>query len=43
MADKIVKALTEAPRQSVKIPGPEEIEDTLVEAQEEVEQTPDGV
>ena len=43
MADKIDKALTEAPRQSVKIPGPEEIEDTLVEAQEEVEQTPDGV
>ncbi len=43
MADKIDKALTEAPRQSVKIPGPEEVKETLIEAQEEMETTPEGV
>ena len=41
MADKIDKALTQEPRKELKIPGPEELQETLVE-DIEVEQSKKG-
>jgi hypothetical protein len=43
MADKIDKALPNEPRKSINVPGEEEIQEQVVEAQEEIEEGPDGV
>ena len=43
MADKIDKALPNEPRKTINVPGEEEIQEQVVEAQEEIQESPDGV
>ena len=43
MADKIDKSLTQSPRGSVELPSEEDIQETVVEAQEEVSEAPGPV
>ena len=43
MADKIDKSLTQSPRGSVELPSEEDIQETVVEAQEEISEAPGPV
>ncbi|QGZ17824.1 hypothetical protein HTVC027P_gp43 [Pelagibacter phage HTVC027P] len=43
MADKIDKSLTQSPRGSIELPSEEDIQETVVEAQEEVSEAPGPV
>ena len=43
MADKIDKSLTQSPRGSIDLPSEEDIQETVVEAQEEVSEAPGPV
>jgi hypothetical protein len=43
MADKIDKALPNEPRKKITVPGEEEIQEQVVEAQEEIQEGPEGV
>ena len=43
MADNTDKALPNEPRKTITVPGEEEIKETIVEAQETAQESPDGV
>ena len=43
MADKIDKSLTQSPRGSIELPSEEDIQETVVEAQEEISEAPGPV
>ena len=43
MADNTDKALPNEPRKTITLPGEEEIKETIVEAQETAQESPDGV